>query len=71
MKTLEQHNEDRREADERRRKSMQPHANGIACPGTNCGGELWDSSPGFVLTSNPPQKNVHCPKCGYHGFALL
>ena len=41
-----------------------PRPNGIACPTPGCGGELWDSTPGVVLLSSPPQKQVHCPKCG-------
>ncbi len=42
--------------------------NNIACP--ECGEELWDTSPRVTLTSDPPQKNVHCPDCGYHGFRI-
>jgi len=44
----------------------QPHPNGIACP--KCGAELWDSDPTRMLASNPPQKNVNCPGCGYVGY---
>ena len=43
-----------------------PRPNGIACP--NCGEELMDTNPMSTLTSNPPQKNVHCPKCEYSGY---
>lgn len=50
-------------------ESRKPHANGIACP--ECGLELWDSSPGLVLTSNPPQRNVHCPACKWRGYAFF
>jgi hypothetical protein len=49
-------------------RSDVPAPNGIACP--DCGGELWDSSPGLILTSSPPQKNVHCPACHYRGFRV-
>jgi len=40
----------------------------INCP--KCKEELWDSASMCTLTSNPPQKNVHCPKCGYRGYRL-
>ena len=43
-----------------------PEPNGIACP--KCGGELLDSTPNIVLTSYPPQYNIHCPKCDYTGY---
>jgi hypothetical protein len=39
--------------------------NGIKC---ECGEELWDSNPGIILTSLPPQKNVHCDGCGFKGY---
>lgn len=42
--------------------------NGIECP--TCKEELMDTDPNVTLTSNPPQKNVHCPKCGYKGFRI-
>lgn len=36
---------------------------GIACP--ECGAEMIVPNPNIILTSNPPQKNVCCPKCQY------
>jgi DNA-directed RNA polymerase subunit RPC12/RpoP len=39
--------------------------NGIACP--NCGEELIDSD-NYILTSNPPQRNVKCLKCDFKSF---
>ncbi len=63
--TLEEHN----------RKSMstqitnEPKLNGIACP--KCGSELYDTNPMVVLTSYPPQKNIHCVECDYVGFSLM
>ena len=45
-----------------------PCFNGIQCP--ECGAELYDSNPACILTSNPPQKNVSCRKCGYRGYRL-
>lgn len=44
----------------------QESGNNIACP--TCGKELFDSSPNIVLTSNPPQYNVHCRECGFKGY---
>ncbi|KKK89154.1 hypothetical protein LCGC14_2735970 [marine sediment metagenome] len=65
LKTLEDHDA---ETYELHKRINEPHANGIKCP--ECEGELWDSSPHIMLTSNPPQKNIHCPECGYTGFRL-
>ena len=42
--------------------------NGIACP--QCKTELEDSNPAISLMSNPPQKNIHCPSCGWAGFRI-
>jgi DNA-directed RNA polymerase subunit RPC12/RpoP len=42
--------------------------NGIACP--ECGSELMDSNPMLMLASNPPQLNIHCPKCNYKGYRI-
>ena len=42
-----------------------PRRNGIACP--ECGCELLDSNPSNMLLSNPPQFQVHCSSCDYHG----
>ena len=69
MKTLKEHNDERRAAYDAIWKSQQPHPNGIACP--KCGKELWDSNPTMTLASNPPQKNVHCPACGHHDYRLV
>jgi predicted RNA-binding Zn-ribbon protein involved in translation (DUF1610 family) len=68
LKSLMEHNYERHAAHERSRRAMEPHANGIACP--KCGEELWDSDPCVTLSSNPPQKNVHCPACGHRGYRL-
>ena len=45
-----------------------PRPNGIACP--KCEEELMDSQPMMTLTSNPPKKDIHCPKCNYRGFRI-
>ena len=68
MKTLAEHNEERRKQQEHLDHMNEPHGNDIACP--KCGKELWDSTPMMMLTSNPPQKNVHCPACGYRGYRI-
>ena len=68
MKTLEQFNEDRRKEHESWMGYGKPHPNGIACPA--CGKELWDSAPNVTLTSNPPQKSVHCKACNYTGLRV-
>jgi len=68
MKTLDEFNEDARKAHEALDRLDKPSPNGIACH--SCGTELLDSFPMLTLTSNPPQKNVHCPACGYRGFRV-
>jgi len=68
MKSLAEFNKNRYEAYDDLQKSNMPKANGIACP--SCGEELWDTNPKITLTSYPPKKNVHCPKCGYSGYRL-
>lgn len=67
--TLEEHDRNRWQAHQALLDSNKPRPNGIDCP--KCGGPLWDSCPGIVLMSYPPQKNVHCPSCGHQGYALL
>jgi DNA-directed RNA polymerase subunit RPC12/RpoP len=68
VKTLEEYNAERWKAHEIQEELGKPHPNNIKCP--NCGAELWDSRPNLILTSYPPQKDVHCPVCGYKGYRL-
>lgn len=68
MKTLEEFNDEKRKNLGRMQALNQPHPNGIKCP--DCGKELWDSDPIVTLTSDPPQKNIHCLACGYRGYRL-
>ena len=68
METLDEHNEKRWKAHTALMDEQKSHPNGIECP--KCGKELWDSNPMITLTSNPPQKDVHCPACGYVGYRL-
>lgn len=65
LKSLEEHNAERREYWKEYRRDA-PVPNGIACP--DCGKELFDSAPSVTLTSNPPQKNIHCKYCSYRGY---
>lgn len=67
MKTLEQHNKERIELHKIQHDNS-PRKNGIACP--NCGEELFDSDPMIVLTSCPPQKNIHCKNCNFRGCRI-
>lgn len=64
LKDLDEFNVQRR----RMYTNNPPQPNGIACP--KCGKELIDSNPKVTLTSNPPQKNVDCPWCGYRGHRI-
>lgn len=50
-------------------KPNEPQPNGIACP--QCNKELFDSKPMELLTSMPPQKNVHCSGCNYIGYRTV
>jgi len=69
MKTLDQFNTERRKFYATADNELgQPRPNGISCP--TCKTELFDSSPMLTLTSSPPQKNIHCPKCGYTGYRI-
>ncbi len=68
MKSLDEHNKEARIRYAEMEQLLNPGPNGISCP--DCSQELWDSDPRFTLTSNPPQKNTHCPGCGYRGYRL-
>lgn len=69
MISLEEYEKGKREDFDRIQDTMNPHPNGIKCP--QCEEELWDSRPGVALASYPPQKDIHCPKCGYKGYTLF
>lgn len=68
MQTLKQFNADKEAVWHNINERNKPHPNGIECP--SCKKELWDSNPNITLSSNPPQKNIHCPACGYNGYRL-
>jgi len=68
MKTLDEHNLQRTAFHDANIKVVNPQPNGIECP--ECGEELWDSSPDATLISNPPQKDIHCPKCLFVGYRI-
>ena len=64
IKTLEEHEAERRSANAGIFYPAQPRHNGIACP--TCGAELYDSNPMEMLTVFPPRLRIHCD-CGYTG----
>jgi uncharacterized protein with PIN domain len=68
MKTLEEHNTERIKQFTKSTSHNKTHPNGIVCP--KCGDELLDTNPMMMLTSSPPQKDVHCPVCGYCGYRI-
>ena len=65
METLNEFNERRRATYWSWREGARP--NGIAC---SCGGELFDTQPNAALTTDPPQKTVHCNECGFTGHRV-
>ena len=48
-----------------------PVKNGLICQNNGCNGDLWDSEPNVILTSDPAQKNVHCGDCEYKGTRFI
>jgi hypothetical protein len=68
VKTLDEYNEEARKRHAENDQPSKSWRNGVACP--KCGCELWDTNPMLLLTSNPPQKNVHCTACGYVGYRV-
>ncbi len=64
IKTLEEHEAERRSAHAGIFYPAQPRKNGIACP--TCSAELYDSTPMEMLTVLPPRLRIHCD-CGYTG----
>jgi hypothetical protein len=39
---------------------------GVACD--RCRAELYNPSPGIMLTTDPPKINVRCSKCDFSGY---
>jgi len=64
MKTLEQHNQQRREQERAFREIA--NKTGLACD--KCGAEMLLRNPGLINASNPPTQSVYCPKCGHSGL---
>ena len=62
MKTIEQHNQERKLA-----HPTYPMASGIACP--KCGKEMHYRGP-EVLACYPPRKEVICLECGHNDYVL-
>ena len=69
MKTVEQHNEERRkmyeQMDEQARQPI-----GIHCPRDGCDGELYHAEPSMMLATFPPMKSVRCTKCSHYGTVI-
>lgn len=70
LKTLAAHNAAITQARAKRKAKETPQGrlNGIECP--LCKAELMDTHPNVILASDPPQKQVHCPACGWTGHRL-
>ena len=69
MKTLEEHNAERRAHHDAMQRAMtKQQKNGIACP--KCGSELYDCTPQEMQLSSPPQKAVRCTSCTFSGYRL-
>jgi ribosomal protein S27E len=60
MKTLSEHERDRPAP------SYETAWVGVACD--RCGAELYNPSPGIMLTTDPPKINVRCSKCDFSGY---
>ena len=65
LKSIDEHNAERRTQWEERRG---PFLTGIKCP--NCGGELQRDPFPPVLVGYPPHVNVNCPECDWRGSIL-
>lgn len=66
LKSLKEHNSNRlKQIWQISGTKLEPVPNGIECP--DCGKELFDSNPGQLLLSNPPQHEIHCKYCKYTG----
>ncbi len=63
MKTLDEHNEAKREA--YRQAYLQQALTGVACP--KCGEEMHYTNPDHTMATIPPMKGVMCPNCGHRG----
>lgn len=71
LKTLEQHDEEKRALYKRYEDEMRNgRLNGIACP--KCGAELYDTNPRITLPSNPAKKHIDCRAdgCDYRGYRI-
>ena len=66
LKTLGEANHD---AFLRSREATGPRPNGISCP--QCKTELMDTDPAVILTSNPAQTKIHCPKCSFRNYRTI
>jgi hypothetical protein len=60
VKTLSEHERDNRSP------QYETAWVGVACD--RCGGELYNSTPGMMLMTDPPKINVRCSKCDFSGY---
>jgi len=68
VKSLDEHNKDRRAEIARQVQSDLDALSGVACP--KCGTEMKYLSEHSMNLSNPPSRTVSCPKCGAAGYKL-
>ena len=68
MQNLNEYNSNKLRARQNQTNKNGWERNGIACP--KCGTELVDPNPHVKLMSNPPQKNILCPKCNFTGYRV-
>lgn len=69
LKSLSDYNADKRAEIANYRELMRRGVpNGIACG--ECGTECLDTNPQITLTSNPAQKHIHCPECGWKALRI-
>lgn len=61
MKTLDEHNRERRQWIEERRRAADKVETGVACP--DCGNEMVFVNPHAINASIPPSRTVKCPNC--------
>jgi len=66
MKTLAEHNMEKRVTHMKYENHKEPTRNGLECP--DCGEELFDLDSDVLLLSNPPMYIVRCLSCQYKSF---
>lgn len=68
MKTLDEYNKEKIEDIKEAKQKM--HLSGVLCP--KCKeAEMVFPNPNMLLMSNPPKKNIKCPKCDHRGYMIM